>query len=66
MNDFFDDEWALPWGGQLVHVLSGLDSAEYQIPDVKGALLNVPIMIASDLLFMSGVLDECGHAMFFE
>ena len=51
------DERALPWGSKIAS--GGLDPSEYQVADVEVALLDIFVMISTELLLGPGVLEGC-------
>ena len=57
-DDLRHDEWALPWRGELVHVLGALDMSKHQVSHVEGALSDIAVMVAAKLLLVPSVPEE--------
>ena len=51
------DEGAIPWGSYLTS--GGLDPSEYQVANVEVTLLDVFVVITTELLLIPGVLEGC-------
>jgi hypothetical protein len=45
-NYFHDNEGSLPWGRELVHVVSLLNASEDEVANVEGGLLNIAVVVA--------------------
>ena len=51
------DERAFPFGSKLAS--GGLDRSEYQVTDIEVTLLDIFVMITTELLLVPGVLEGC-------
>ena len=54
MQRLADDEWALPWGGQLVLADSSQDPSEHQVPLMEREGLDPLAVVVSELLLVDG------------
>jgi hypothetical protein len=65
--DYFrDDEGSLPWGRELVHAVSLLNASEDEVANVEGGLLNIAIVVATQLLVVTSLPHDSGESLFFE
>jgi hypothetical protein len=65
-DDFGDDEGSFPRGRELMHVVGLLDAPEDEVADVKGSLLSVVIVIASELLVVTSLCHDSSKPLFFK
>jgi hypothetical protein len=65
-DNFGDDEGSLPRRRELMHAIGLLDAPEDEVANVEGSFLNVTIMIASELLVMTGLSHDSSKSLFFE
>jgi hypothetical protein len=49
-----------------VHAISLLDAPKNEVANIKGSFLNVAIVIASELLVMTGLSHDGSESLFFE
>jgi hypothetical protein len=65
-DNFNDDEGSLPRGRELVHVVGLLDAPKDEVTNVKGGFLDVAVVIASELLIMTGLSHDDNKSLLFE
>jgi hypothetical protein len=65
--DYFrDDEGYLPRGRELVHAVSLLDASKDEVANIEGGFLNIAIVVATQLLVVTGLPHDSGESLFFE
>jgi hypothetical protein len=65
-DDFDDDEGSLPRGRELVHVVGLLDTPKDKVANVEGSFSNVAIVVAPELLIVTGLSHDGNKSLFFE
>jgi hypothetical protein len=65
-DNFGDDEGPLPRGIELIHAIGLLDAPEDEVTNVEGHFLHVAIVIASELLAVTGFSHDSSKSLFFE
>jgi hypothetical protein len=65
-DDFGDDEGSFPSGKKLMHAVGLLDASENWVADVEGGLLDVAIVVPTELLAVTSLPHDSSHSMFFE
>jgi hypothetical protein len=65
-DDFGDDEGSLPRGRELVHAICFLNTPKDEVANVEGSFPNVAIVVALELLVVTGLSHDGDKSLFFE
>jgi hypothetical protein len=65
-DDFGDDEGSLPRGSELVHAVGLLDMPKDEVANVEGSFRKVAIVVAPELLVVTGLSHDGSKSLFFE
>jgi hypothetical protein len=65
-DDFSDDEGSFLGGREFMHAVSLLDAPKDKVANIEGRLLNVAIMISSNLLVVTSLSHDGSKPMLFK
>jgi hypothetical protein len=57
-DDFSDDEGSFPGGREFMHAVGLLDAPQDKVTNIEGCLLNIAIVISSNLLVVTSLSHD--------